>query len=256
MNKSAALAAVVIGLMGAMVGIVVWLVPGEPSMVQPPPMDATGTGNRAGEPAPISPQIPLEVEASARQLDQQLWRQIKRGMSEEEVVALLGQPKEKTEGFDRTSDVLYSWSFAPLVPASVAFPKPLGLTLRLHKGKVRSIEDPFNGAVSADGKPTRPMPLAPADLPVYSHYPRVIDLRWYPAAGKYPMRYEIEITARGRNAMTGEDKDWGRPTLYTSDVPYLAHLFVGAQQGRWRVRAVNALGTSEWSDYCVFEFKQ
>jgi hypothetical protein len=40
----------------------------------------------------------------------------------------------------------------------------------------------------------------------------------------------------------------------TSDAPYDAYAFGGRQPGRWRVRARNSVGESQWSEYRHFEF--
>jgi hypothetical protein len=39
------------------------------------------------------------------------------------------------------------------------------------------------------------------------------------------------------------------------DVPYLLTVHVGANPGRWRVKAVNAIGESKWSEYREYNFK-
>lgn len=188
----------------------------------------------------------------AVQPDYDAYRQVKAGMDESDVTTLLGQPLAKPDGFDRNTDVIYGWEYGSIAPKSLIFPRPPVFRILFHKGKVFSREDPFHGHFSKDGTPTVPHPLWPEEAPVYHFYPRYIDLRWSASSGVYPMSYEIEI-----GAFTGGDRDdlknWNTVTE-KSTLPFLAHEFVGDQPGHWRVRAINAKGSSGWSDYSDFEF--
>ena len=200
----------------------------------------------------VRPEKP-DGKAMFSQKDYEKWLSLEEGADEEDVIKLLGQPSAKSDGYDRTGEVDYLWHYSPLMPKSIAFPEPITFSIWFHRGKIRSVQNPFNGQVSKDGTPTKPELLWPVDPPVYKHYPRLMDLRWYPVAGNYPVKYEIQLAA-----LVGEDPaevNWHVDREMKSDIPYVAAQFVGAQPGRWRVRAINDKGTSEWSDYAEFLFQ-
>lgn len=102
---------------------------------------------------------------------------------------------------------------------------------------------------TATGQPLpSPMLLSPADGSVFGHYPRTTTLTWGPVEGAASYLLEIEYCDPSGCAT------WSEPygpysvagTDYTFD-------FVGAQPGRWRVRAINSAGTtgrvSAWSNF-------
>jgi hypothetical protein len=102
-----------------------------------------------------------------------------------------------------------------------------------------------------------PVLINPPDQSVFGHVPRVIEYRWEPAAGTPPdARYLFQ-----HDFVSGDDErfgDWSR-----SEPPSQAHLtgkttlngrFVGAQPGRWRVKATDTTGESEWSEWRHFRF--
>jgi hypothetical protein len=110
--------------------------------------------------------------------------------------------------------------------------------------------DPFNGRFSVDGSPTVPEIIIPADETVFSHYPRIVDCRWFPSSGVYPITYTFELGVK-------EDRgDRYLDEALDSDLPipfFMTH-FSGAQRGRFRVRARNRIGQSDWSVYHHFKF--
>jgi hypothetical protein len=189
------------------------------------------------------------------QPDYTKWQSITPGMDESDVIARLGEPLAKPDPFDRTSNVLYNWEYGYLAPKSRVFPRPLVFTIRFLQGKVFCLEDPFNGTFSPDGTPTVPEPIWPENPPIFPHYPRWIDLRWYPSSGEYPMRYEVEI-AELKFDGNPEVADGWITQVQASDIPYLAAEFDGMGLGRWRVRAINDKGIGEWSDYHLFVFEK
>ena len=101
------------------------------------------------------------------QPDYKVWQMVKKGMEESEVVKLLGGPIAKPDTpFDRNGNVLYFWDFGYIARESIVFPHSLGFRVRFKRGKVYSVEDPFDGEFSKDGSPTVPKPSWPAQPPV------------------------------------------------------------------------------------------
>lgn len=247
---------------------------------RPKPADglppSTSTPERPAAPHPATG--PKQGEAFFIQPSYERWRTLKVGMNENEVLELLGPPLEReTEAsvikgliadgmtkaeateFFHSPDTNYmlTWLYgrirfdAPMVPGEFTF------YLYFLDGKLDSFGDPFGGRLSPDGIPTMPMLAVPVDKTTFEHFPRFVDLRWTPSSGEYPVSYEIEW-ATGRH----EDDDaggsrvtyFGETTLH-SQIPYAILEFGGANPGRWRVRAKNRLGTSDWSPYRHFEFE-
>lgn len=207
-------------------------------------------GENSGSPS-SSPNV------SFAQPDYAAWRKIKEGMTDLEVITLLGKPLNKIDPKWRNDPQLnYAYSFGFVVPTSLAFPQPLSFDIRFQRGLVTFIEDPFDGEFSADGKPTRPRLLGPVETATYNHYPRLIDFRWYPSSGQYPMHYEIEVRSLGNREMfdNAADPRDDPGEIFTSDIPYFAHNASGMGRHRWRVRAINELGTSHWSEWRDFIF--
>lgn len=142
----------------------------------------------------------------------------------------------------------YDWRFGYLTLDSKHFPGGLNNPGRLcykvyfHKGKVSDFakkEDPFDGRFSPDGLPMVPKLISPSDNTTFSHYPRYVDLRWCPSSGDYPMTYEIEFHG----------------CTMKTDIPFATVLGRGQGEEQWRVRAINAKGTSEWSEYFTLHFE-
>jgi hypothetical protein len=97
--------------------------------------------------------------------------------------------------------------------------------------------------------------LLPVQHASFKHSPRFVDMRWEPSSGEYPMEYEIEVS-NGQYDI-GYDAN-ARFSYYVSAVhhsrlPHLSIAFEGSD-GRWRVRAKNRLGESDWSAERYFEF--
>jgi hypothetical protein len=116
--------------------------------------------------------------------------------------------------------------------------------------------DPFGGVFSEDGRPSKPRIINPIPNASYSHYPPVLDFRWQPCSGIYPIVYEVEM-ALGWYEDALEHIEWGKPhpiSTRPSKGPHLATTFPGAQPGRFRVRGLNTTGEGEWSEFRQFEF--
>lgn len=175
------------------------------------------------------------------------WGALRRGMTEGEVLKLLGEPVRRNEPVPNvTSDVTIAsrWDYGDRCFESVAFPEPFHFYILLIDGRVDEIVDPFDRAVSRGGIPTVPKQILPSDMAVFEHYPRFVDLRWTPSAGDLPLTYDIEVAVESANM----------PERYSATSPYLAIAFSGKQRGRWRVRARNPRGTSDWSGHREFRF--
>jgi hypothetical protein len=206
------------------------------------------------------------------QPDYAKWKEIKVGMGKDEALKHLGKPL-KEERNDDGSMLLYG----RLRYSSSAFPEPFVFYIGIEQNKVCSKSDPFDGHLSADGRPTVPRLTVPNDRSSFDHYPRFLDLRWNPSSGVYPMQYTVEwapgqLEGRGGGWFWGEMKMRpvspdkkpnsekqklvfpGEKLLHTG-VPYCVITFAGMSPGRWRVKARNAKGESEWSAYRYFDFK-
>ncbi len=161
----------------------------------------------------------------------------------------------------------YPWIYGYTHKRSTVFPFDLDIAVHMCMGRVVSIEDGFGGVpISLVGKPSTPRLLKPLHGIICDHYPRFLDLRWYPASGEYPMSYEIEVqslvgdnhwvddTAVYEPIEVGGKKIVPPPFVRRSSVPFCSYRHSGMGIGRWRVRATNTLGVSDWSEYAAFEF--
>jgi hypothetical protein len=178
------------------------------------------------------------------QPDYGAWRAIRPGMTENEVQRLIGTPL-RVRG--QTNDA-YVADFGCVALACEAIPVDLTFSIWFRQGRVAIVEDPFNGQFSTDGTPTKPTTYAPEDGQKFRHYPRIFDLRWYPVSGDYPVSYEVEIAFQTPSG-------WSERSI-GADLPHATFVFQGANQGRWRVRGKNKVGTGPWSEYSKFEFTQ
>jgi hypothetical protein len=98
--------------------------------------------------------------------------------------------------------------------------------------------------------PAAPVQISPPDGHVYNIFPRVTQLTWnaVPSAVSYEVRRQWCNT-------DGTDCSNYDPVT-TSETSYTFN-FVGAQVGRWRVRAVNGVGlTGDWSPWRTFRHMQ
>jgi len=187
----------------------------------------------------------------AVQPDYVKWESVKVGMTEEELKNLLGKPLANAG--DSPGLI-----FGRIKFASPSMPDSFDFYVLIHEGKVLETGHPFGGDLSTNGKPTTPVLIYPQDRSKFDHFPRFVDLRWYPSSGKYPMRYAVEVES-GNYKVDGNGR---RAVVYnneveiTSELPYAAFAFGGKNPGRWRVKAKNALGESNWSEWRLFQFEQ
>lgn len=94
--------------------------------------------------------------------------------------------------------------------------------------------------------PAAPVQTSPEDGHVYNIFPRTTTLMWnaVPGAASYELRRQW--CSSGVSDCSNYDPVFTTETSYTFN-------FIGAQSGRWRVRAVNGLGVNgDWSPWRTF----
>lgn len=185
------------------------------------------------------------------QPDYSKWESVKVGMTEDEVKKILGNPIEDPNSFGLI--------YGRIKFDSPSMPDSFDFLVLINEGKVLQMGHPFGGDLSRDGKPTTPVLIYPRDRAKFDHFPRFVDLRWQPSSGKYPIEYAIEIQS-GQYEVRKAEKNavlvYHNADDLVSELPYAAFSFGGKNPGRWRVRAKNELGESEWSDWRLFAFEQ
>jgi hypothetical protein len=202
------------------------------------------------------------------QPDYAAWGRIRENMTEADVLQILGKPLATQDTPEKLPiddpsiqiDYLYQWTYGHLDFKSPQVFAVDEFYICFSKGRVHSKYDPFGVPLSQNGKPTVPRLIYPKQNASYDHYPRYLDLRWYPSSGQYPMHYIVEHQsgeanydqAAGRNVIA-----WPSSSVQTfrTQIPYQLTLHGGSDPGRWRVKAVNALGESDWSEYRKFSFR-
>jgi hypothetical protein len=100
-----------------------------------------------------------------------------------------------------------------------------------------------------------PIQRDPLDGDTFDHYPRLTHFRWDPISLK-DTSYNIEIDAFGAKVGGKWAAEAGLTWLVSgalTDNNY-EHLFVGAQRGRWRVRARVKGQVCPWSDWHYFKY--
>jgi hypothetical protein len=189
----------------------------------------------------------FDVTLRAVQPDYARWQAVQIGMTRAEVAALLWGPRCENLHNPTQTYSTYGYLQLPLLPLSRTYSFVLGFD---EHGRVFTKTDPFGGVFSVDGLPSQPRIIIPPARAVFSHYPRLVDMRWFPASGKYPMRYDVEIG--WSLEMDGPFTD----QVIESELafPYYVARFGGDQPGRFRVRGQNALGVGVWSEYRYFDF--
>lgn len=170
------------------------------------------------------------------QPDYSCWQQASVGMSSNDIVALLGSP------FDiKSAGPFHVWDYGEVVPVSTETPLRYAFDIVFVGTNVSSVTDPFGGIFSTNGIPTAPQLVIPLDGSVFNHTPRIVDFRWQPSSGVYPLTYEIEVRAGYHGEVEG---------------PCLTSFVTRDGTHTWRVRAVNALGKGPWSSTFHFSFTE
>lgn len=204
-----------------------------------------------------TPAIPprRSTVAVAVQPDYRKWEAVRIGMSRAEVAALIGAPltgREQRPICSRDPDYpvygFVSYPALPVLPGKWTMAFRLGFDAA---GRVWWKVDPFGGGpLSRTGKPSKPRWITPQSGGRFAHFPRLLDARWFPSSGAYPLTYELEV-GLGQSEST-EYRGYVDPERYGQ--PYALLAFPGAQPGRLRVRGRNARGSGPWSDYREFTF--
>jgi hypothetical protein len=100
-----------------------------------------------------------------------------------------------------------------------------------------------------------PIQRDPLDDDIFDHFPRRTNFRWDPISIS-GVTYNIEIDAFGARVAGKWAAEAGLTWLVSGsliDYNY-EHIFVGAQRGRWRVRAKIGSRICPWSDWHYFRF--
>jgi hypothetical protein len=109
-----------------------------------------------------------------------------------------------------------------------------------------------------DNAPATPQLIAPEDESVFDHYPRSTTLEWSLVEGKQPIEFVLQRQYSWdgdyENFGSWEEGGFGRYSDLTQTENTYEFDFVGAQPGRWRVKAVNNHGDSDWSDWSYFRY--
>ncbi len=237
--------------------------------------------------------LPLVVQPDGAK-----WRQLRVGLTEGEVTALLGKPyhKDPRPAVDAEPGLrrMYSWEYGEITFKSFTTKGTYRYAVMFHAGLVSEFSDPWHGKFSPDGRATVPELVLPAAGATLHHYPCFLDFRWHPSSGVYPIEYEIAVEVLTidqfeaehfedyiRKTVDGNRPDWQTAGMSkkamdelalsfaqglrrnqgvmeafhfrTHDI-YLPLTWVGANTGRWHIRATNEKGTSDWTKWRYFKF--
>ncbi len=99
--------------------------------------------------------------------------------------------------------------------------------------------------------------VLPAEGATFSNFPRVTNFRWNPTVlSNATVSYDIEIDAFGARAAGKWAAEVGQRWLVAGPLTATnyQHVFVGAQRGRWRVRARVGALLCPWTDWRYFRY--
>jgi len=98
-----------------------------------------------------------------------------------------------------------------------------------------------------------PVQISPRDGAKMTHYPRKVRLRWKPVP---QAKYDVEVDCLHCRTVGQWDSQNGAPWKTANGInrSYYEFVFVGDNQGRWRVRAVRGKAKSDWSPWWGFSF--
>lgn len=110
-------------------------------------------------------------------------------------------------------------------------------TLNWWSGAVPVLNNPLNGDT-------------------FDHFPRLTNFHWNPISLKNVNYYNIEIDAFGAHAAGKWAAEAGKTWFVSGPLTdnKFEHMFVGAQRGRWRVRAQVGGRLGPWSDWSYFKY--
>jgi len=100
-----------------------------------------------------------------------------------------------------------------------------------------------------------PVLTDPLNNDTFDHFPRLTYFRWNPI-GLSNVRYNIEIDAFGARTAGKWAAETGLSWFVSNSLisNTFEHIFVGAQRGRWRVRARLGSITCPWSEWHYFNY--
>ena len=180
--------------------------------------NASHAGNNQSDRRPVQP-------------DYAKWLSITNGMTKAQVMGILGHPIPR-DGTDlELARIANPWNYG-YVAEGYEF------DVWFQNDRVMDTEDPFGRRFSTNGIPTAPLLIYPHTNAVFTHYPRAVDFRWFPSSGEYPVEYQL---------------DAGSGSVFTFE-PHGTAWMAGMGRHRWRVRAINRLGVSPWTEWREFEF--
>ncbi len=104
-------------------------------------------------------------------------------------------------------------------------------------------------------KGTVPQPRLPEAGDTFDHWPRKTEFRWDPV-DLPQVKYSVEVDALGAVHGGQWAEETGQTFRVFHNIPTnkLEHNFVGAQRGRWRVRAVVDGRKASWSPWRYFNY--
>ena len=173
------------------------------------------------------------------------WSRVRVGMTKAEVQALLGEPHSELEGVRMETDG-DSWLYGYVTVPGLAFSTPYVFHVSFAEGRVKSVESCIDRESAIGPEPGVPNILVPGAGHLFTHYPRIIDVRWTPVPGDLPMSFQLEYA-------TGFRGEWGESVPISVEEAHVAICLPGAGMARVRVRGVNAHGAGPWSRWRVFE---
>ena len=213
--------------------------------------DKASTGDSGIRGAPSNPERTHPAHPSFES-----WSRVTVGMSEGEVIKILGKPLDGSSWDDykalpNSENAQYQWSYGSLYARSDSHPFSSDFDVVFRKGLVVRLSDLFGGSpVRSSGRPQAPKLFIPANNSTFEHFPRILDLRWWASSGNLPITYEVSVEVKYPNGEWGIEKDLQQ----RADSLHIAMIFPGANEGRWRVRGLNQDGAGDWSDYSGFKF--
>ena len=130
--------------------------------------------------------------------------------------------------------------------------------LKVTKNDLTTTRNSLAEAQAELAIPDVPVLVSPISLDVFGNYPRTTSLEWSPSHGSKPITYviEVEYTWVGVFSEFGRwlEGDYGLAWTGQTTGTESTFDFVGAQPGRWRVKATNSYGESNWSEWRYFRY--
>ena len=197
--------------------------------------------------------------------DYDKWEQVKEGMTITEVEKLIGKPSESKESIQYKGNVkigifievkalvtTYGNVHSKILSYSDRnSPGVFQYTIFYKDGKVDYKRSPFEREKAPEGrKISTPKMMYPYNNAIFTHYPYIIDFRWFKASGKEPIQYKIQF-----DFYSTSQKKW-EYFNGIADTTHYAAILGSYGKYRWRIQAMTKLEKSAWSEYQYFEFRK